>query len=565
MALNPFVSRKNSELNPNQENSSEVNNRDENNASPYGETILLPTAPNDSGFGDFFEDDEETVALNIAKGGQSLPAINATNKDTIAIALEKNFHELKKKYPDGGIKSSRFISTELLMMAPENYFSRFEEDVQKTVDWIQLTLATKELSDVVGQANKNPTNDEFQEKGFRAVKNLAIEYLERLNYRGIEKEIVKTLACNEIIGFGRLDPLWRDRSIDEIMCNGPFDIQVEIRGKVHKVPAVRFRDAEHLAALIGRLYGAIDKQLSRTTPLLKGRLHDSSRMYAVHHSVAPLGPNFNIRRHPEKYWTPAEIVSNGTSSAEMMTFIGNLVNKGCSFLVSGGTSSGKTSLLNALTGFYRDRARIITLEDNIEMKPNPNKLLAAAMECKAPMPDRPNDRGVTMRDLVKASTQMRPECLIIGEVTDDAAYDLVQALNTGHYGASTTHANSEPEAVSRIASLMSQSGLVTLDGSLPLMAAAFDIVIQVVKFPVDGSRHIASISEVAPFPEMGAHGAMILPMHQLWKFVSDGIEDGKVKGHYEQVGEMSQFRSQRRQLNMERDMTWEELLEISKI
>lgn len=526
----------------------------------------LPTLPSkDSDFQQFFDEDEEDEGLRKAKGEKLLPQISHESGDAISRELERNFKELKIKHPDGGLKSSRFITTKILREAPANYFKRFDDDIQKAVSWIQTTLADQDKSEIVGLANANPTDEDLQEKAYRTVKNFAIEYLDRLNYRGIDKEIVKVMVCHEITGFGRLEPLWRDRNIDEIICNSAHDIQIEINGRLEKVPACQFRDAQHLLNLIERLFTAIGKQLSRSTPLVKGRLHDSSRMYAVHPTVAPTGPNFNIRRHPERFWTPVDIVNNGSASEEMMTYVGNLVYKGCSMMVSGGTSTGKTSMLNALTGFYRPSARIITLEDNLEMKPNPNKLLASAMECKEPMPDRPNDHGVNMRDLVKASTQLRPECIIIGEVTDDAAYDLVQALNTGHYGASTTHANSETEAVSRLASLMSQSGLVTLDGSLPLIAAAFDIVIQVVKFPVDGSRRIASISEVAPFPVMGKHGAMMLPMNPLWRFVSEGIVNGKVKGRYEKVGEMSEFRTQRRQLDMERDLTWAELCELSKI
>lgn len=565
--VNPFTTSRNQEENKNEESGlHELTVADSTKKFGHKEEA--------SNFDDYFLDDEETVALQAAKGNQSLQQVYANNdqlsdeQKKFAItekALETNFRKLKSDYPAGGLKASRFITADILMSAPPSYFDRFDDDVENAVRWVQTALAGKELSDVVSNAMQNPTDDAIQEQAFRTVMNFTIEFMERVNYRGIEKEIVKSLICNEIIGFGKLDPLWRDRKIDEILANGPRDIQVEIGGQLNRVPACRFKNETHMMNLLERLFGAIGKSVTKTTPLVKGRLHDNSRMFAVHSSVAPMGPNFSIRRHPEKYWTPVDLVTRGSASEELMTSIGNLIYKGCSFVVIGGTSTGKTSLLNAMTGFYRQDVRLLTLEDNLEMKPNPNKLLAAAMECKPGAVDRPNDRGITMRDLVKASLQLRPDGIIVGEVTDGATYDLCQALNTGHFGASTIHANSEFDGIYRIASLVAQSELVSADGALPLIAAAFDFIIQLEHFPIDGSRRIVSISEVSPYPVQDATGRQSLPLNRLWKFVDDGMVDGKVTGHYEQVGQMSEIRTARRHLNIERDRTWEELKELSKI
>lgn len=531
---------------------------------PVPDSVTFGHKEEVSEFTDYFSDDEETEALQQAKGAKTLQRSYGVVGDPIAVELEENFKRLKKMYPGGGIKSSRFITSGILLKAPFDYFADYERDVEKTVRWVQTALAEKEKSAVISDAIQKPTDDAVQEIAYRAVINLTLEYLERLNYRGIEKEIVKSLVCNEIIGFGQLDPLWRDRTIDEIIANGPFDIQIEIRGQLKKVPACRFRNEAHIMSLIERLYGAIGKAVTKTTPLVKGRLHDNSRMFAVHTSIAPLGPNLAIRRHPEKFWTPTDMITNGSASEELMVSIGNLIYKGCSFVVIGGTSTGKTSMLNALTGFYRPDVRLLTLEDSLEMKPNPNKMLAAAMECKPGPRERPYD-GTNMRDLVKASLQMRPDGIIVGEVTDQAAMDLAQALNTGHFGASTIHANSEFDGIYRIASLIAQSELVSSDGALPLIAAAFDFIIHLEHFPIDGSRRIVSISEVAPYPENDSSGRLGLPLNRLWRFVDDGLVDGKVTGHYQQVGHMSPLRSERRHLDIERDLTWPELQELSKI
>ena len=229
------------------------------------------------------------------------------------------------------------------------------------------------------------------------------------------------------------------------------------------------------------------------------------------------------------------------------------------------TTTHNTSMLNALTGFYPEHARILTLEDNLEMKPNPKKYLAAAQETRPPSPNVPNDRGVTMRDLVWGSMQMRPEVLIIGEVTDAAAYDLCQALNTGHAGASTFHANSSQLAVTRVSSLVAQSGLTTIEGAYDLIAAAFDFVINVRHFPQDGSRRIFSIDEVGSEP-IESNGKLFLPVFPIWKFNEEGIDDeGNVVGMWTKVGEISKERAERRMFDYQKTLTWEELQELSSL
>jgi len=513
----------------------------------------------------FFSDDDEIKALNKAKGNNALTEIAPQEGNKTTRALEKSFKEYKQMYPHSSFKAAKFITADILLEADENYFDVYQENLKAAVDWTQTTIADKEMSDILAECKANPTDDALQEEAFKVVQTVAIEFLDRLSYRGIDREIMKALVANEIVGFSAIDPLWRDRKINEIFCNGPNNIKVEIAGKKYKVPSCKFRDAVHLENFLERLFGALNKKLSRTTPILKSRLHDNSRLHATHRVVAPNGPNVNIRRHPERFWEPADLVSNGSSSEEMMTYLGNLINKGCSFIVIGGTSTGKTSLLNAMTGFIKDDDYILTLEDSIEMLPNPRKMLGSPMECVAPATDNGNDRGVTMRDLVKASTQMAPDCIIVGEVRDSAAMDLVQALNTGHYGGSTVHANTSFDGVYRMASLIAQSGESTMEGALPLIAAAFDIIIHVKRYNIDGSRRISEIAEIAPFPKQDEAGNAYLPLNPLWRFKSEGLVDGKVTGDWVKVGEMSKIRSERRNLSIEPDLSWEELKHLSRI
>jgi len=526
----------------------------------------LPINPTNNPFIDAFEDEELStyVATQESKDRYNNSQYHVSG-DEILRALEKSSQSLMDKYPAGGIKRARFLTAEILLSAPYGYFDKYEDHIRKTLVSVQNQVTNNGQSSIIGNAQNDPTNDALQDNAYRTINSILLTELDKLPYKGIERQLVSIMVINELLGMGRLDPLWRDRRIDEIICNGPFDVQVEIAGQLYKVPSCKFRDVDHMMGLIEKLYASIGKNVSRTTPLVKGRLHDKSRMFAVHNSVAPEGPNFSIRRHPAGYWTPEGIISKGSASIPMMTEIGNLIYKGCSFLVLGGTSTGKTSMLNALTGFYRDSVRILTLEDNLEMKPNPNKFLAAAMECIPSRADREGE-GVTMRDLVKASLQLRPDGIIIGEVTDGAAYDLCQALNTGHFGASTLHANDEADGIYRIASLVAQSGLAHGESIYPLIAAAFDFVIYLEHYPVDGSRRISSISEIDTVATRGKDGQLTLKTKPLWKFNNKGLtQDGRIFGDWVKVGSMSETRRQRRHLDIEKDLNWEELVELSKI
>lgn len=887
----------------------------------------LPTTPNyppqavvgdNAVFNSLLDSDEDELDLS-PKQNKSGPQYFFEGEDPLLKEIEAEQKRLKRVYPTGGgIKVSRFVTADILMKAPADYFDKYVPEITEGVKWVRTNLTQNSRSEIIGQAQNHPTDESYQNEAYYVVYSLASEYMEKSMWRGVHKAIVISYICNEIIGFGRIDPLWRDRKIDEIMCNGPYDIQVEIRGELYKVPACKFNNADHLMELLERLYRAIGKNLSQTTPQAKGRLHDKSRIYATHQIISPDGPNFNIRRHPEGYWTPEALVERNAASPELMSYIGNVIHKGGSFVVIGGTHSGKaltldtkiktptgditmgdiktgdiifdhngkpttvthifdnparqvyrikfsngthvdcdlnhnwlvstpetrklektgknpyqvktteellsheltintekgteyfynipkivepieysetpysglqcdelpihpyllglwlgkgpstgkfavsdtkknietisqkleeqniehtvthnnnmsyinvtkfsnvledlgllqtetdnhsrkyvpevyktasiearkflvaglidskgwaekpgiwgfkntnphiiknftelvsslgyatrqysdnsafnndgesvvivksfdnlgfldngfsdsdvpysvldsiaivsiekldgrienmrcitvdskdhtylvgetfitthnTSMLNALTGFYKPKVRIITIEDNLEMKPNPKKFLAAALETRPPSLERANDHGVSMRDLVKGSLQMRPDVIIVGEVTDDAAYDLCQALNTGHAGASTIHANGSEQAMTRIASLIAQGGLVTTDGALDMIASAFDIVVSIKHFPLDGSRRIVSVDEVGMEP-IEVAGRQMLPTRQLWRFVDTGLDNnGKVTGYWEQTGDISKERKNLKLLDLEEDLSWVELRELSSL
>lgn len=502
---------------------------------------------------------------------------NKTAQDPFAIRTTKAIRDEIANNLRNKFEGTSYLTSKILKEAPADFFNKYDKIVADGVSAVQETMSQQNQSSIIAEAQANPSDKVKKRQAWFTINTEINKFLDRSRTTlvtadldsEVDKKIISAMIANEIIGLGPLEPLWNDTDITEIIANGPYDIQIEIAGRVYKVRACHFRDADALDDKIKRLYQAINKNFAPTTPLVKGRLYDKSRMMAVNRIIAPDGPNFNIRRHSDEYLGPQAILDYGTANKELLTYIGNLIYNGVSFLVVGGTSSGKTTLLDALTAFFRPDARVITLEDNLEMKPHPKKYFAAAMECVDGKPGANGQTvgGVTMRDLVKASLQMRPEGLIIGEVTDAAAYDLCQALNTGHWGASTVHANTPDDAMYRLMSLVSQSDLIKGEVAYNLIAAAFDVIITTTKFPNDGSRKIISVSEVGEHVKKDKDGNNYLPTIPLWEFVPAketwGFND-KIVGDWKQIRELSEQRQANHFLQYKPKLSWEQLMEVAK-
>lgn len=477
--------------------------------------------------------------------------------------IEKRAAQITAGEQGRHIESSRVITSEMLRRAPDGYFRQFFDEVASVEKEVQNKLTRDPgRSRLVNRAALEPTNKKLLDDAFLVLNNITNEKMLNKGLLPHQKSIVSSMVIANFLGLSYLDPLWNDRSIDEIICNGPYDIQIEIKGKLYRVHGCEFPDQKTLMNLMEKLFERVGRKISQTQPVHKARLHDRSRLHVTHMAVSPDGPNVNIRRHPEGYWSVQDMLDKGTASPELMHYIGNLIYKGASYCVISSTGGGKTTMLNALSGFYRDDERIVTIEDSLEMKPHPGKMLAAAMETRRSRGDS-EAQDVDMRTLVQASTQMRPNIIIQGESTDSSAYDLCQALNTGHYGASTIHANTSELAVTRIASLVAQSGLTNIEGAYDLVAAAFDFIIAMKRLP-DGTRKIASIDEVGMKPKL-VNGVMTLPVKPIWVFKEDGVKDGLIQGHWEQVSELSQERRDAKLLDLIDDLSWEELLEISRL
>jgi len=508
--------------------------------------------------GDYNNANEQGFESDVAKEAEA----SGSDFTTVQRLIDANIKALNERYPGGGLRASRVITGNILREAPHDFFDRYEEDIQLGTEFVQFELTERGGSDIVALSQENPTDEAIQEKAYFLLKVLILEYIsnrtnKNKDWHGRDRAVLSQLISNEIIGFSTIDPLWRDKSINEIAVNGPKNVTIEAGGHWTYVPSCKFRDQKHMEQLLERLFQAVGKSLSRTEPMLKSRLHDNSRLWGIHRSIMPSGPSLNVRRHPERHWTPMDLVDRGSGSPEMLTEVGNLIHKGCSFLVVGGTSTGKTSMLNALSGFYRNDVRILTVEDSLELKLNPNKMVAPGMETLKGRPGT-EQAGVTIRDLVRATLQMAPNVIIVGESTGGEAFDLCQALNTGHAGASTLHANTVRDAIPRLLSMVGQGEVIQAEAALPLIGAAIDFIIFLEHNLDDGSRKIAEIAEIPSYPEFDEGRKPFLNPRTIWKIDRENATWNK-------VDDISSELVERRGLAFQRDLNWEELKELSKV
>jgi len=327
---------------------------------------------------------------------------------------------------------------------------------------------------------------------------------------------------SDMAGLGPLEPLLADGTITEIMVNGPDEVYIERNGQLTPAP-VRFRDERHLRHVAQTIVSPLGRRLDESNPLVDGRLPDGSRVNAVIPPLSLRGTLLTIRRFRPRPWTLPDLVETGALTLPMAELLAACVRARLNVLISGGTSSGKTSLLCAMAGLIPKGERVITVEDMAEIRLDRPHVV--------PMEARPaNSEGrgeVTIRELVRNALRMRPDRIIVGEVRGNEVLDMLQALNTGHEGSLTTvHANSAPDALSRLEALVVLSGAqLPVEAIRQHMLAAIDVIIQAVRLP-DGSRRIAGIYEVV------RDGGVTAP-RPVYEFRQSGRQpDGTVIGQF---------------------------------
>jgi pilus assembly protein CpaF len=451
-----------------------------------------------------------------------------------------------------------------LLYAKEDQYKHLEGPIMELTQWVQDTLTEEGKTEDVSAARAG--RGEKYNDMIRVLDQMILQKLSsERGIRGPDRAFLIASVINEVLGLGPLEALWRDPKITEIIVDGPYRVLVEISGKLQQVPGAKFRDQEHLLGLCQQILGAIGRRVDVQHPLEDGRLPDKSRVNVVHPAIAPAGPLLTIRRHREEAWTVRELVGLGSFTPEIAEDLAFLINAGCSTLVLGGTGSGKTTILNALSGLMPAAARILTIEDNLELQLHPDRFVAA-MEAR---PASASGTGmITIRDLVKNSLRMRPDRIVVGEVRDAAAFDMLQAMNTGHNGSMTTfHANGADEAIDRLESMVMQAGELDPRGVRSLIAGSVDLLVVVERYPEDGSRRVSGVFEIPSRVEVDESGHQALTPIPIWEFIHDETvfvdEDGhrdeegneitiqvpKVIGHYEKMNEVSGDLVKRHRLN----------------
>lgn len=461
-----------------------------------------------------------------------------------------------------GYTSLGDLSSQHLLESEDGAFRFLDDQVLAVSKKVQDLLTERGETELLAKARSERGKESYVNM-MKILDSLILQELSRQEYSNIaaHKRVIAALVVNEIIGLGPLEPLWSDPRITEIIVDGPDRIIIEMGGKLIRVPGAKFRDQGHLLSLCQTILSNIGKRIDPNNPLEDGRLPDKSRINVVHQAVAPDGPLLTIRRHRDEAWTVKELISKGAFTEDILLDLDFWIHGGCSTLVLGGTGSGKTTVLNALSGLIPEDQRVITIEDNLELQLHPDRLVAS-MEAKPG--NMKGDGKVTIRDLVKNSLRMRPNRIVVGEVRDAAAFDMLQAMNTGHNGSMTTfHANGAEEAIDRLSSMVMQSGELDYTGVLSLIAGAVDLLVVVQRFPEDGSRRISGIYEIPNKVLTEQNGERSLHPVPLWLFVHDKTENGVVVGHYEKVSDISDSLVRKYRLNQQPRRTVEEIYKAS--
>jgi pilus assembly protein CpaF len=335
----------------------------------------------------------------------------------------------------------------------------------------------------------------------------------------------------EILGLGPLQPLLEDESVTEVMVNGAKNIYIERKGKIHRVP-VTFESNDHVMRIIDRIVAPLGRRIDESSPYVDARLTDGSRVNAVIPPISLVGPTLTIRKFSKVPITLEQLVQYGTVSPESLQFLKACVESRLNVVISGGTGSGKTTLLNILSSFIPSDERIITIENAAELQLRQEHVVT--LESR---PANIEGRGeITIRQLVVNSLRMRPDRIIVGEIRDDAALDMLQAMNTGHDGSMTTlHSNSPRDTLSRLETMTMMAGM-----ELPVRAireqvtSAIDLIIHQERMR-DGSRKVTNVTEVS-----GMEGDVITTT-DIFVFEQTGFENGKVLGRLRPTGLRPKF------------------------
>ncbi len=353
------------------------------------------------------------------------------------------------------------------------------------------------------------------------VKEIMSEQRVPLNFD--EQEKIHADLLDEVFGLGPLEPLLRDPKISDILVNGKDHVFIEKGGKLQKVDT-SFRDDRHLMQIIDRIVSRVGRRVDESSPMVDARLPDGSRVNAIIPPLALDGPSVSIRRFGTGPLAANQLVQLKSISAEMMEVLSSAVRARISILVSGGTGAGKTTFLNILSQYIPNNERLVTIEDAAKLRLAQDNIVR--LETRPPNIE--GQGAIRQRQLLINALRMRPDRIIIGEVRGEEAFDMLQAMNTGHEGSMTTvHANTPRDALSRLESMVAMTNMNLPERSVrQQMASAITIVVQATRMS-DGTRKITSIAEITGMEEN------VISMQEIFTFQKKGIgPDGRVIGAF---------------------------------
>ncbi len=363
----------------------------------------------------------------------------------------------------------------------------------------------------------------------RQIGEIVSDYVrvERILLNARELENFTSEVFDELTGLGPLEPLLKDASITDILINTHERVYVERFGQLEPAP-VRFKDEAHLLRIVNKIVGAVGRRVDESQPMIDARLADGSRINVAVRPIAVDGPLVSIRKFAEQGFDLEKLVGFGSLCERMAAFLGPCVRARTTILISGGTGSGKTTLLNALSSHISHSERLITIEDAAELRlqqPHVGRLETR--------PPNLEGRGeIRQRELVKNALRMRPDRIILGEVRGEEAFDMLQAMNTGHEGSmATIHANSPRDGIARLTQMIGMAGLSMSEISIRAqIASAIKLIVQLQRFS-DGRRRIVSVAEITGMERD------VIQMQEIFRYVRTGTaNDGQVRGEYVATG-----------------------------
>ena len=378
-------------------------------------------------------------------------------------------------------------------------------------------LRNKIIQNLIDNNATGKTTNEF-------VKNEIDKTLVGYDLTNIERSYIYNLIDNEINGYGPITELLEDKSITEIMVNGPSEIYVEIDGHIILDRSVSFINQDHIIRTIQRMIQPLGRTIDTTNPMVDARLDDGSRLNAVIPPLAIKGPVLTIRKFKDDMASVDDLLRNGTLTSEMARFLEAAVKEKMNIIISGGTGGGKTTLLNVLSSFIGENERIITIEDAAELKLEQRHVIS--LETR--LTNYEGSGEITIRDLVINSLRMRPDRIIVGEVRGKEAFDMLQAMNTGHTGSLTTmHANSPLDALNRLETMILMAGMeIPIKAIREYIENAINLVVHVERL-ADGRRKVTNISEIVGFTDD------MIALKEIFTFKQTGIlENGDVEGEF---------------------------------